>query len=115
LIEIKSRGRSGARIGEAMDADSLQPRIEHEIAELRGQFPAVTACHSMLLQSQADGGERWSLHLEFRAPQVQVIVSGPAEDSADAAIAAAGRMARERLAALRLDPYQTRLGRAIAQ
>jgi hypothetical protein len=69
----------------------------------------------MLLQSQADGGERWSLHLEFRAPQVQVIVSGPAEDSAEAAIAAAGRMARERLAALKLDPYQTRLGRAIAQ
>ncbi|HEY4637803.1 MAG TPA: hypothetical protein VIH23_06015, partial [Burkholderiales bacterium] len=65
-----------------MDADSVQPRIEHEIAELRGQFPAVTACHSMLLQSQADGGKRWSLHLEFRAPQAQVIVSGPAEASA---------------------------------
>jgi hypothetical protein len=29
-----------------------------------------------------------------------VIVSGPAEESAEAAIAAAGRMARERLAAL---------------
>ena len=93
-------------MGEAMDADSLPPRIEHELAELRGQFPAVTACHSMLLQSQADGGKRWSLHLEFRAPQAQVIVSGPAEASAEAAVAAACRMARERLAALKVDACQ---------
>lgn len=83
-----------------MDADSLQPRIEHEIAELRGRFPAVTACHSMLLRSRDDGGERWSLHLEIRAPQSQVIVSGPAEESAEAAVAAACRIAGERLAAL---------------
>jgi len=83
-----------------MDADSLQPRIEHEIAELRGLFPAITACHSALLQSKDDGDARWSLHLEIRAPQAQVIVSGPAEKSAEAAVAAAGRLARERLAAL---------------
>ena len=98
-----------------MDADSLQPRIEHEIAELRGQFPAVTACHSMLLQSRDDGGERWSLHLEFRAPQAQVIVSGPTESSPELAVAAACRMARERLAALKLDVCQKRLDHAIAQ
>jgi hypothetical protein len=91
---------------EAMDADSLQPRIEHEIAELRGLFPAVTACHSMLLQSRDDGGKLWSLHLEFRAPQAQVIVSGPAEASAEAAVVAACRMARERLAALKVDACQ---------
>ena len=83
-----------------MDADSVQPRIEHEIAELRGLFPAITVCHSALLQSKDGGGAHWSLHLDIRAPQAQVIVSGPAEDSAEAAIAAAGRMARERLAAL---------------
>jgi hypothetical protein len=98
-----------------MDADSLQLRIEHEIAELRGRFPAVAACHSMLLQSRDDGGERWSLHLEFRAPQAQVIVSGPTEASAEAAVAAACRTARERLAALKLDAYQTRLDRATAE
>jgi hypothetical protein len=100
LIEIKPRERGGARIAEAMDADALQPRIEHEIAELRGLFPAIAACHSALLQTKDDGGARWSLHLDIRAPQAQVIVSGPAEESAEAAIAAAGRMARERLAAL---------------
>jgi hypothetical protein len=84
-----------------MNADSLQPRIEHELAELRGRFPAVTACHGALLQTKEDGGARWSLHLEIRAPQTQVIVSGPAEASAEAAVAAACRLARERLAALR--------------
>lgn len=87
-----------------MDADSLQPRIEHEIAELRGLFPAITACHSVLLQSRDESGERWSLHLEFRAPQSQVIVSGPAVDSVEAAVVAACRLARERLAALPRTP-----------
>ena len=82
-----------------MDADSIQPRIEHEIAELRGLFPAITACHSALLQSRDGSGERWSLHLELRAPQSQVIVSGPAEDSAEVAVVAACRLARARLAA----------------
>ena len=83
-----------------MDAESLQPRIEHELAELRGLFPAITACHSALLQTKDDGTARWSLHLEIRAPQAQVIVSGPAEASAEAAVAAACRIAGERLAAL---------------
>ena len=35
-----------------MDADSVQPRIEHEIAELRGLFPAITLRHTALLQSK---------------------------------------------------------------
>jgi len=83
-----------------MVADPLQPRIEHEIAELRGLFPAITACHSALLQAKDDGSARWSLHLDIRAQQAQLIVSGPAEESAEGAVAAAGRMARERLAAL---------------
>jgi hypothetical protein len=31
-----------------MDSESLQTRIEHELAELRSRFPQISACHSAL-------------------------------------------------------------------
>lgn len=80
-----------------MDFDSIQGRIEHEIAELRGAFPRVESCHSALVQWKDDEQARYSLGLDIRWPQHQVLVSGPAQPSADAAVEAAFRLARERL------------------
>jgi hypothetical protein len=80
-----------------MDFDSIQGRIEHEIAELRGAYPRVESCHSALVQWKDDEQARYSLGLDVRWPQHQVLVSGPAQASADAAVEAAFRLARERL------------------
>ncbi|HEX6297093.1 MAG TPA: hypothetical protein VFZ74_10990 [Burkholderiales bacterium] len=80
-----------------MDFNSIQGRIEHEIAELRGAFPRVESCHSALVQWKDDEQARYSLGLDIRWPQHQVLVSGPAQASADAAVEAAFRLARERL------------------
>jgi hypothetical protein len=83
-----------------MHADAVRPRIEHELAELRGLYPALEACQASLEQWAEPGGARYSLRLEMRAPQIQLIVSGPAAPDPEAAVAAAARLARERLAAL---------------
>jgi hypothetical protein len=81
----------------SMDFDSVQARIEHEIAELRGAFPALESCQSALVQ-WAEGAEaRWSLGLDIRAPQHQTLVSGPAQPTPEAAVEAAFRRAREEL------------------
>ena len=80
-----------------MDFDSIQGRIEHEIAELRGAFPRVESCHSALVQWKDDEQARYSLGLDIRGPQHQVLVSGPTQPSTDAAVEAAFRLARERL------------------
>ena len=80
-----------------MDRDMLQARLEHEIAELRGAFPRVESCHSALMQWKDSEQARYSLGLDIRWPQHQVLVSGPAQPSADTAVEAAFRLARERL------------------
>lgn len=80
-----------------MDFNSIQGRIEHEIAELRGAYSRVESCHSALVQWKDDEQARYSLGLDIRWPQHQVLVSGPAQASADAAVEAAFRLARERL------------------
>ncbi|HZM35741.1 MAG TPA: hypothetical protein VFC18_14765 [Burkholderiales bacterium] len=81
----------------SMDFDSLQARIEHEIAELRGAFPRVASCESALVQWSENEQARYSLGLDIRWPQHQSLVSGPAEASAEAAVGAAFRRAREEL------------------
>lgn len=80
-----------------MDRDMLQARLEHEIAELRAAFPRVESCHSALVQWKDGEQPRYSLGLDIRWPQHQVLVSGSAQASAEAAVAAAFRLARERL------------------
>ena len=80
-----------------MDVDSIQGRIEHEIAELRGAFPRVESCHSALVQWKDGEPVRSSLGLDIRWPQHQVLVSGPAQASVEAALEAAFRLAREQL------------------
>lgn len=80
-----------------MDVDSLQGRIEHEIAELRGAFPRVESCHSALVHWKDGEQARYSLGLDIRCPQHQTLVSGPAQASVEAAVEAAFRAAREQL------------------
>jgi hypothetical protein len=80
-----------------MDAQSVQARIEHETAELRVRFPGITDCHTALVQWRQGEATRWSLHLDIRWPQHQTLVSGEARDSAEAAIEAAFRQAKERI------------------
>ena len=81
----------------SMDFDTLQARIEHEIAELRGAYPRVESCHSALVQWKDDEQARYSLGLDIRWPQHQSLVSGTAEASPDAAVEAAFQRARETL------------------
>ena len=77
----------------------LQARIEHEVAELRGAYPRLTACHSAL-RNWFEGGEpRYALWLDLRGVQHQSIVSGPACDSLDEAVQAGFDKAREALGA----------------
>jgi len=80
-----------------MDFESVQGRIEHEIAELRGAFPRIESCHSALVQWKDGEQARYSLGLDIRGPQHQALVSGPAQASAEAAVEAAFRVAREQL------------------
>ena len=80
-----------------MGVDSLQGRIEHEIVELRGAFPRIESCLSALVQWKDGEQDRYSLGLDIRWPQHQTLLSGPAQTSADAAVEAAFRLARERL------------------
>ena len=78
-------------------ADSVRQRIEHEVAELRASHPHLSACESALVQWSENGAPRYSLHLDIRWPNHQTLLSGPAHDSAEAAIAAGFHAARERL------------------
>lgn len=80
-----------------MDTESLHARIEHEKAELHGQFPHIADCHSAMLRWADEGRPRYSLGLDIRWPQHQTLVSGPAKDDAAAAIAAAFELARQRV------------------
>jgi hypothetical protein len=80
-----------------MDAQSAHARMAHVAAELRVLFPRITDCHTALVQWREDELTRWSLHLDIRWPQHQTLLSGPSCDSAEAAIEAAFRKAKEGL------------------
>jgi hypothetical protein len=80
-----------------MEPDSLRARIEHETAEMRVLHPYVTHCHPALVEWNDAGVRRYSLALDIRWPQHQTLVSGEAEDSAEAAISTAFHSARQRL------------------
>lgn len=77
--------------------NDTQARIEHEIAELRGAYPRLTACYTAL-RNWFEGGEpRYSLWLDLRWAQHQSIVSGPACDSIEQALQAGFDKARAEL------------------
>lgn len=71
-----------------------QACIEHEVAELRGAYPRLTACHTAL-RNWFDGEAHYSLWLDLRWAQHQSIVSGPARGSAEQAVEAALGKARQ--------------------
>jgi hypothetical protein len=80
-----------------MDAQSTHERIEQETVQLRAAFPQIRDCHHALVQWSEASEPRYSLYLDIRWPQHQTLLSGPARDSAEAAIGAAFQAARERL------------------
>lgn len=72
-----------------MEADSLQARIQHEIADLRARYPRIGVCHASL-ENWHDGAEtRYAVQLDIRWPQHQSLTSGPACPSAEQAVQAA--------------------------
>jgi hypothetical protein len=77
-----------------MDSESLQTRIEHELAELRSRFPQISACHSALEEWTEDRENRFALRLDIRWPQHQTLVSGDAKDNPLDAVRAAFDAAR---------------------
>jgi hypothetical protein len=80
-----------------MDADSIRARIEHEVAELRAAHPDMTRCDTAFAKRTEGGVARYSLYLDMRWPQRQILLPGPARDAAAAAIDAAFHAARSRI------------------
>ena len=80
-----------------MKIDSIQSRVENEHAELRALFPHIEHCHTALMRWSDAEGPHHSLGLDIRWPQHQTLVSGPARDSAEAAVEAGFELARQRL------------------
>jgi hypothetical protein len=72
-----------------------QACIEHEVAELRGAYPRLTACHTALRNWFEDGEARYSLWLDLRWAQHQSIVSGSACGSVEQAVEAGFGKARQ--------------------
>jgi hypothetical protein len=81
-----------------MEADSLQARIQHAIADLRAAYPRITSCHATVEDWHEETGSRHALQLDIRWPQHQSLISGPARDSADEALRAAFEAAARKLA-----------------
>ena len=81
-----------------MKSDSLEVRIPHGIADLRGTHPRIRACRASLENWYEGAGARHSLWLDIRWPQHQSIVSGPACASPDEALRAGFDAAARRLA-----------------
>jgi len=80
-----------------MKNDSLHAHLEHERAELRALFPHIEHCHTALVRWSNAEGPHHSLRLDIRWPQHQTLLSGPARDSAEAAIEAGFELARQRV------------------
>jgi len=80
-----------------MDADAIRARIDQQAAELRTAYPDMTRCDTALAQRKEGGKARYSLYLDLRWPQTQVLVTGPAHSDAGAAIDAAFHEARSRI------------------
>ncbi len=74
-----------------MKHDDRQAAIEHEIAELRAAFPAITR-----VKSGVEG--HYSVSLDIRLPDCQTLISGPVHEDFNDAVRAAFDAARLRLA-----------------
>jgi hypothetical protein len=72
-----------------MEADSLQARIQHAVADLRAAYPGIGICHATLEEWHEGTMPRHALRLDIRWPQHQSLISGPARASAEEAVRAA--------------------------
>lgn len=85
-----------------MDRDSIDALIAYEIAELRSAFPRASSCQAVVeSHSEDELAKRYSVRLDVRAPQQQVLISGKSKHDPHAAVYAAFEQAR---AALARDP-----------
>jgi hypothetical protein len=91
-----------------MDRQSLEARIQVELGALRARFAQVTASRSRIEEWQEGGAKHYSLQLELRSPQRQLLVSGEARDNPldalRAALDAAGRQLQEETTGKRVEP-----------
>jgi hypothetical protein len=72
-----------------MKRDGVQAGIEHRIAELRAAFPRISDCRTTLEEWREGAQPRHALRLDIRWPQHQSLVSGPACDTPEQAVAQA--------------------------
>ena len=82
---------------DSVDTDAIHARIEQRSTELRARYPDMKSCDTALSQRREDGRLRYSLYLDLRWPQTQVLVAGPLHDDAGVAIDAAFQEARNRI------------------
>jgi hypothetical protein len=80
-----------------MKSDSFQAELEHEIGELRGAFPRVTAVRAELDEVREYDSRRFAVRLDIRWPEHQALLSGPACGAPLDALHAAFAMAKGRL------------------
>jgi hypothetical protein len=78
-------------------SDPLPASIEHCVAELRARYPRLTFCRAALEHWAEDGAPRYALGLDIRWPQHQSLIVGPAQASAESAVAAAFELAAHRV------------------
>jgi hypothetical protein len=80
-----------------MDRHSVDALIAHETAALRSAFPLIDACCAGIEILNEGLAARFSVGLDIRLPESQVLVSGEAKHDAFAAVFAAFEHARQRL------------------
>ncbi len=80
-----------------MDSSSLQARIQYEVADLRALYSQIEVCRATLDQWKEGEETRYALQLDIRWPQHQTLISGTANDHADAAVRASFDAARRAL------------------
>lgn len=80
-----------------MKEESLHALIQHEVAELRVEFPQIALVRTSLDTWTEGEARRYSLGLDIRWPDHQTLVAGPVRDGVHEAVRAAFDEARQRL------------------
>jgi hypothetical protein len=79
--------------------ESLHALIQHQVAELRVEFPQIALVRSSLETWKEGESRRYSLGLDIRWPDHQTLVAGPPREGVHEAVRAAFDAARQRLRA----------------
>lgn len=80
-----------------MDDDAVRAHIERRSSELRALHPDLTRCDTAFSRRREGDNLSYSLYLDLRWPQRQLLVTGPAHSDAGVAIDAAFQEARTRI------------------